>query len=317
MNIISTFLLLVLSQIGSSQNLRGLKSLDTVKELDVEKYLGNWYQVYGAPTNVLFQGYGKCITAEYGLLENGNVNVINSQQNSENELDQITGYAYYTNTSEPGKLTVHLDGVPVDSPYWVVNLGEIVNNKYQYSIITTPSGVSLWVLARDISEFYEKYDLEVQQFLNNNNFKYETILHDDTCKYSFSLAQINLETNNLQTNYISECQVASYLRNAGFPQTSVPTMVCISKYESSFNCDATNKNTDGSTDYGLMQINSYWWCSGDALSKYNGCSATCSSLFNCQNNANCAYTVWKQQGYNAWYGYKSHKTECDNYKINC
>ena len=89
-------------------------------------------------------------------------------------------------------------------------------------------------------------------------------------------------------------------------------MVCISKYESSYNCDASNKNTDSSgnasrlpegkrsTDYGLMQINSYYWCSGDALSKYNSCNVACSSLFNCQYNTNCAYIVWKQQGYTAW-----------------
>ena len=116
-------------------NLRGSKSPEVVKELDVNKYLGNWYQIYGAPTNVIFQGYGKCLTAQYGLLENGDVSVLNSQINSNNELEQISGYAYYTNTSEPGKLSVHLDGVPVDSPYWVVKLGEELNGQYQYSII--------------------------------------------------------------------------------------------------------------------------------------------------------------------------------------
>ena len=116
-------------------NLRGSKSPEVVKELDVNKYLGNWYQIYGAPTNVIFQEYGKCLTAQYGLLENGDVSVLNSQINSNNELEQISGYAYYTNTSEPGKLSVHLDGVPVDSPYWVVKLGEELNGQYQYSII--------------------------------------------------------------------------------------------------------------------------------------------------------------------------------------
>ena len=116
-------------------NLRGSKSPEVVKELDVNKYLGNWYQIYGAPTNVIFQGYGKCLTAQYGLLENGDVSVLNSQINSNNELEQISGYAYYTNTSEPGKLSVHLDGVPVDSHYWVVKLGEELNGQYQYSII--------------------------------------------------------------------------------------------------------------------------------------------------------------------------------------
>ena len=115
----------------------------------------------------------------------------------------------------------------------------------------------------------------------------------------------------------SECDAAKYLRNAGFSESQVPTMVCIAKYESSFNCGATNKNNDGSTDYGMWQINSYYWCSGDPTSEYNECHASCSSLMDCQKNANCAHTVYKQQGYKAWYAYQSHKSTCDSYKINC
>lgn len=67
-------------------------------------------------------------------------------------------------------------------------------------------------------------------------------------------------------------------------------MVCISKYESSFNCDATNKNTDGSMDYELFQINSYYWCSDVPRSKYNECGTSCNSLFDCLN-ANCLQTT--------------------------
>lgn len=278
----------------------------TVNELDLNSYLGHWVQMYGAPTNYIFQGYGTCATADYGLLDNGQVSVLNAQLNKNKEIETINGCGYYQNASEPGKLTVHLDGVPVDSPYWIVKLGEIVDNQYQYSIVTTPSGISLWVLTRDVDRFNEFYSKEVTDFLDANNFKYGSIQQTD--------CQPNTKYG---TNYQSECQVASYLRKSGFPEYSVPTMVCTSKYESSYNCDATHKNTDGSSDYGLMQINSYYWCSGDALSKYNSCGATCSSLLNCQSNANCAYTVWKQQGYTAWYGYKNHKSECDNYKINC
>jgi hypothetical protein len=115
----------------------------------------------------------------------------------------------------------------------------------------------------------------------------------------------------------SECDVVNYLKHAGFPSNTIDTMVCISKYESSFNCDATNKNVDQSTDYGLFQINSYYWCSGDPESKYDECNASCTSLFDCQRNTNCAYRVWREQGYNAWYGYKNHKSTCDNYHTNC
>ena len=98
------------------------------------------------------------------------------------ELEQITGYGYYKNISEPGKLTVHLQGIPVDSPYWIVKLGEIKNNQYQYSIITIPSGISLWVLVRNMSNFIELYDNEITDFLNEYNFKYTSISQDDCNK---------------------------------------------------------------------------------------------------------------------------------------
>ena len=156
------------------------------------------------------------------------------------------------------------------------------------------------------------YNKEVLDFLEQYDFKYTSVEHSNCNK-----PKEEEEHAMLRSNYQSECQISSYLKKSGFPDYTIPTMVCISKYESSYNCDATNKNTDSSTDYGLMQINSYYWCSGDALSKYNECKIACSSLFNCQYNTNCAYVVWKQQGYTAWYGYKNHKSECDSYKLNC
>lgn len=183
MYFMNILLLLWLSLFCDCQYLRGgFNTLETVDELKLPYYLGNWYQIYGAPTNVIFQGYGKCITAQYGLLENGNISVVNWQINSNDVLEQIYGYAYYTNISEPGKLTVHLEGVPVDSPYWVVKLGEVVAEQYQYSIISVPSGVSLWVLTRDIESFYNLYDKEVRQYLDDNHFKYQTIIQDETCE---------------------------------------------------------------------------------------------------------------------------------------
>lgn len=161
-----------------------------ITDIDVDSYLGNWKQVYQAPTNVIFQGYGTCITADYGLLDNGNIDVVNTQLDENKEIEQITGYGYYKNVSEPGKLTVHLEGVPVDSPYWIVKLGEVKDNQYQYSIITVPSGISLWVLVRDIDVFMELYNKEVVEFLNKYDFKYTTVLQDN-CNYILSSSSIS------------------------------------------------------------------------------------------------------------------------------
>lgn len=40
------------------------------------------------------------------------------------ELIAMDGYAYLTDETKPGELMVHLEGVPVDAPYWVVALGD-------------------------------------------------------------------------------------------------------------------------------------------------------------------------------------------------
>ena len=150
----------------------------TVSTLNVDQYMGHWINIYASPTNYIFQGYGKCLTADYGLLNNGNVSVVNKQLDKNDHLEVITGYGYYQNVSEPGKLTVHLDGVPVDGPYWIVKLGEILNDQYQYSIVTAPSDISLWVLTRDLDTFYKSYDDEVIQFLDEYDFNYITISQD-------------------------------------------------------------------------------------------------------------------------------------------
>jgi len=155
----------------------------TVPELNVEKYTGRWYQVLGAPTNEIFQGYGTCLTAEYGLFSNGTLSVVNSQLDKNGNLEQIAGYAYYKNASEPGKLTVYLQGTPFDGPYWVVKLGEVKNYQYQYSIITVPSKISLWVIARNVQEFYNEYANSVTSYLDAQKYHYETIVQDTNCKY--------------------------------------------------------------------------------------------------------------------------------------
>ena len=156
----------------------------TVPELDVEKYTGRWFQVLGAPTNKIFQGYGTCLTADYGILSNGSVSVLNSQLDKNGNLEQISGHAYYKNVSEPGKLTVYLQGTPFDGPYWVVKLGEVKNDQYQYSIITVPSQISLWVIARDVQDFYNEYAKSVTSYLDSQKYHYETIVQDANCKYA-------------------------------------------------------------------------------------------------------------------------------------
>lgn len=55
---------------------------------------------------------------------------------------------------------------------------------------------------------------------------------------------------------LSDSQLASVVKQAGFPASSWPTAIAIILAESGGNPNATHKNLNGSTDYGLFQINS-------------------------------------------------------------
>ncbi len=105
---------------------------------------------------------------------------------------------------------------------------------------------------------------------------------------------------------LSAKEIATLLRNAGFPSSEIGPMVCTAKWESAWRDRSTNKNRNGSTDYGLFQINSIHLHD-------SGCPTTASALFDPATNARCAYSIWKRQGRNAWYGYQHHRSQCSAY----
>lgn len=108
----------------------------------------------------------------------------------------------------------------------------------------------------------------------------------------------------LAGRHVPESEVASMLRQAGFPESMIGKMVCTAKYESSFYERASHRNNNGTTDYGLFQINSVHL--GDA-----GCPGSATGLYDGAANARCAYRIYKMQGITAWYGYRKHRSECD------
>jgi len=96
------------------------------------------------------------------------------------------------------------------------------------------------------------------------------------------------------------------LLQAGFTLEQTPTMICIAEKESGLKPRAINKhlNTDGTADYGLYQINDYFWFKPCKLNVYKALIP----LYNVQ----CAKKVYDTLGYTAWVAYKKHKKECDN-----
>ena len=159
-----------------------------VDELDLSSYDGRWYQVYKDVSDMSFQGFGTCAVADYAILDANNVSVLNSQIDKDGTLDQITGYAFYKDGNSGGELTVDLDGTPGNAPYWVIQLGPLLNDEYQYSIVSDNLKVSLFVLARNVSEFYDLYDEEVLKSLEKygftKNINKPLVMEQVDCDYS-------------------------------------------------------------------------------------------------------------------------------------
>jgi len=138
-----------------------------VDDLDLQKYMGKWYQVYKDKFDNVFQKNGICSTAEYSL-DNDIVKVFNKQITN-GAYDSITGIAYYSNDDCCGYLTVELQGQS-PAPYWVLELGPIVDNKYDYSIVSDNKAISLFVLTRDVDRFYKLYQEQVDASLKDFGF---------------------------------------------------------------------------------------------------------------------------------------------------
>lgn len=146
-------------------------SLEPVEELNLSQYDGVWYEVYGDRVDRSFQGYATCITATYTVnKDSGNVSVVNREVRQDGTPESIEGYAYYEGNNTGGLLTVSLDGTPVPAPYWVVDLGPVVEDEYDYAVVTDDKQLTLFVLARNVTTFFELYDDEVMDTLVEMGF---------------------------------------------------------------------------------------------------------------------------------------------------
>ncbi|XP_062588608.1 uncharacterized protein LOC134250278 [Saccostrea cucullata] len=122
----------------------------------------------------------------------GHITVLNSERlnSATGHLKVIHGYA--TPSGTPGKLTVHLETVIFDAPYWEIKLGPATygsENKYQYTVVSDNVKATLLVLARDPEMFERDYEAEVLQFLKEKGFT--TIVnrpvktyHESECTYN-------------------------------------------------------------------------------------------------------------------------------------
>jgi len=128
------------------------QQLDTVKQVNLQKYEGTWYEIARLPNR--FEEGLKCITAKYKLRDDGRITVINKGHKIENsgETESVEGWAKMPNKKEPGKLKVTFFW-PFFGKYWIIEL----DKDYQHALVGSPSRKYLWILSRNKNMDEETY----------------------------------------------------------------------------------------------------------------------------------------------------------------
>ncbi|WOE31641.1 MULTISPECIES: lipocalin family protein [unclassified Acinetobacter] len=125
------------------------KPLNTVIQVDLNRYLGTWYEIARKPLS--FQN--KCdrnVSAQYSLNEQGNIRVDNRCYGKDNQLYQSIGEAYVQNPPDNSQLKVSflpqaIRWLPVGrGDYWILKL----DDDYQTVLVGEPRRKYMWILSR-------------------------------------------------------------------------------------------------------------------------------------------------------------------------
>ncbi|KAG5834153.1 hypothetical protein ANANG_G00258400 [Anguilla anguilla] len=114
------------------------------------------------------------------------------------------------------------------------------------------------------------------------------------------------------------CELARTLKAAGmdgYRGVSLGDWVCLTRWESAYNTSATNHNKDGSTDFGIFQTNSRWWCNDGVTPSENGCNILCSRLLSpdISDAITCAKReVRDPHGIRAWVAWRKY---CEGHDV--
>lgn len=132
---------------------------ETVPMVDVDRYVGKWYEIASNP--VFFNRNLVGVTAEYAVLNDTTISVLNTgyrNEIAEENKQTITGTATVVPGTGNAKLKVQFDmflGFLFRGNYWIVVLDA---EEYEYAAVTDNRQMTLFVLGREPAMSRERYD---------------------------------------------------------------------------------------------------------------------------------------------------------------
>merc|ERR1711998_761745 len=185
----------LLGDLGLVNRASDLSTCTTVDSLDVDQFDGDWYQVINNAYTTQFGGGSSCTGAKYTIPSSSSRRLLGSSETAEapplvevangnwytcNTTTQglcdtftaaISGSASPTNSSEPGQLSLDLKPLglfTVSGSYWVCKTGPVVSGEYSYLIIGSSTGESLYVLARNVVDYFANFHDEVMDYISTD-----------------------------------------------------------------------------------------------------------------------------------------------------
>lgn len=147
----------------------------TVSRVDLKRYVGLWYEVAKIP-NSFQEDCAGGTTAEYKLMENGNIQVINACIEADGEKNTAEGVVQVVDKKTNAKLEVSFFSIlgirPFWGDYWIIGL----DDDYQYAVIGHPERKYGWILSRkqELSEVQlnEVYNILKSTGYDKNRFQF-------------------------------------------------------------------------------------------------------------------------------------------------
>ena len=136
-------------------------SLEVVPHVELEKYLGKWYEIAHLPAK--FQEGCNETTATYTLSKDGSISVLN-QATKNGKIKQAKGKAKVVDKNSNAKLKVTFVW-PFYGDYWIIKLG----NNYDYSVVGTPNRKYLWILSRT-PQMDDKLYSQIIEYVKSKGF---------------------------------------------------------------------------------------------------------------------------------------------------
>lgn len=152
-------ILLIFSTLTScGQTSKNEIDMETVKNLELDKYLGTWYEI--ARFDHSFERDLVGVTATYSMRKDGKIKVVNQgyKHSLDGKLSQAVGKAKIPNPNEPGKLKVSFFWI-FYADYFVLELAD----DYSYALVGSSSPKYLWILSRTPQMPDETYNLLIDK----------------------------------------------------------------------------------------------------------------------------------------------------------